>query len=200
MDMFLNEMDSVKTLSEIRVNKGAKVANDATHNLNGSTTVTIKLEIEPYNNIWNRATFQATLNNNDSLEDIGFSSNYSIFLNNNQNSDRLIIANNKTQQNNNSNIFEIAYFFVNSVWIPVAKGELTVSEQEWCNLMPDVFQLVPELDFSKIDYRILESKFDYVTLDKQLSGFLHAEFFMGKQPISIFYSEFYDFCKKYEIL
>ncbi len=199
MDMFLKEMDSVNTLGGIRLNKGAKVIN-STEKEKGKTIIAIELEIATYNNLWNRVTFKVTLNNNDSIENIDFDSDYSIFLTNSQNSDKLIIANNDTQQRNNSNIFEIAYFFVNSVWIPVAKGELEISEQEWCNLVPDVFQLIPEIDFTEIDSHILEKKFDYVTLDKQLSGFLHAEFFTGEQPIPVFYSEFYDFCKEYEIL
>ncbi len=199
MDMFLKEMDSVNTLGKIRIDKGAKV-NNSTIKSKGETIIAIELEIAAYNNLWNHATFQTALISNDSLENIDFESDYSLFLTNGQNSDRLIIASNETQRKNNSNIFEIAYFFVNSVWIPVAKGELEISEQEWCNLVPDVFQLIPEVDFTEIDSHILEKKFDYATLDKQLSGFLHAEFFAGEQPIPIFYTEFYDFCKKYEIL
>lgn len=197
MEMYVNEMCSIEMLGNIRVNSKAKIKSSKVQ-LNGKTTIYSNIEIEPYNILWNHVVVELTLGS--AKNEIDLDSAFCIYLTNSLNSDRLIIANNNTQKYFNSNIFEIVWYMVNEIWIPVAKGELTISEQEWENLIPDVFKLIPESDFNKVNFHTLEQKFDKVTNDKDLSGFLHAEFFTGTQPIMVFYSDFYDFCKRYEIL
>lgn len=198
MNYFLNEIESVKTLNEIRVNKGATMKSSK-QELNGQVTINSTINIEKFNNLWDCVHFDITLDNNSRIESIDCENVFSVYLTDSQNSDKLIIANNMIQEQYNSNIFDIVYYMWNHIWVPIAKSELEITEEEWNDLFPDIFKLIPEQDFKEMNYQKMENYFDYVTMDKELSGLLHAEFFMGEQPIMIFYQEFYDFCKKYEI-
>lgn len=198
MNYYLNEIESVKTLNEIRINNGAIMKSDK-QELNGQVTISSTINIEKFNNLWDKVHFELALNDDSTIEKIDLETEFSVYLTNSQNSDKLIIADNETQKQNNSNIFDIAYYMYNNIWIPVAKSELKITEEEWNSLIPDIVKLIPEQDFKEMNYQKLEKYFDYVTMDKELSGLLHAEFFMGEQPIMVFYKEFYDFCKKYEI-
>ena len=111
--------------------------------------------------------------------------------------DKLVLANTYTQNYYNSNILDVIDYMFNHVWVPIVKGELTVTEEQYNNLLPDNFELVGE---SKEIDKKTSSLFDYVTNDLELSNLLYAEFFMGSQPIYVFTEDFLDFCEKYEII
>lgn len=198
MNYYLDEMESVKTLGKIRINMGAEMKSSK-NELDSKLEISSSIKIVKLNELWENVHFELTLDNESTISSIDGNSKFSVYLTNSQNSDKLIIADNDTQERDNSNIFDIVYYMWNHVWVPVAKSELEVSLYEWEELVPDIFKLIPEQDFKEMDYQKLEKKFEYVTMDRELSKLLHAEFFMGEQPIFIYASEFYDFCKDYEV-
>lgn len=190
MDYYLTESESIDLLSSIRVESGFKAETRKEKKCNETKLVSV-IQIKPVSNIWTKASFELTQP----------SYYFGLYLTTELNDDRLVVANSKTQEYNNSNIFEVVEYMFDSIWLPVIRNEITISEDTWKTLLiPDKFSLIPDGNFSKNKIKLLFDKFDYVTRDSELSGFLYAEFFMGQQPIKIFFSEFYDFCKKYEIL
>lgn len=190
MDYYLTESESIDLLSSIRVESGFKAETSERKNYSETELVSV-IQIKPVGNVWNKATLKLTRP----------SYYFEFYLTTDLNDDRLIVANSKTQEYNNSNIFEVVEYMFDSIWLPVIRNEIKISEFVWRNLLkPDTFTLVPETGFSKADSKTLFDKFDYVTRDNELSSLLYAEFFAGQQPILIFYSDFYDFCKKYEVL
>lgn len=203
MNLFLSETESLNTLNKIRVTPLTKMkATSENAKEKDKIVICSTIEIEKYNNLWTNATFTITIDNKFTIEQIDSPDNFCIYLTNDLNSDKLIIASSQTQKQQNSNIFEIAKYMYNSIWVPIAKGELLVSESEWESLMPDVFKLYldeNDKDFTDKELAELEKKFDIVTDDTQLVGFLHAEFYMKQQPIMISYTELLDFCERYEI-
>lgn len=190
-----DENESLNVISSIRVNPFAKMESNS-EKKNLSLKVTSTLEIVPLNvrnNIWNFATLQVEMKG---LYILGF---FSLSLTSTHNSDRLLVANTETQKNNNSNIFQLVDFMYNKVWTPVATGNLSLSEQEYKNLFPDIFKLIPDKDVSKFEKKVVKL-FDFVVTTPDLTTLLYAEFYKGSQPIFVFYSAFIVFCKKYKIM
>lgn len=189
MEMFLTENDSVHTLNEIRVSPGAYV-----HNSTKDCVIRIDIEIDKYKNWWNFLHFE--LVNPPKNIDLSDSYTFSLYLSNPYNNDTLVIANTKTQEYNNSNMFEIVYFMLNSIWIPVANESITITEQQWLDLLPDTFKLVPLDSFDTINQQDIETRFEYVIRNNTLANKLHSQFFKDKQPIIINYNEFLNFCEQ----
>ena len=194
MNYFLEEKDSINIINSIRVEPFAKMQSNEQKQA-GKIKISSEIEIIPFHNIWNSITFTViiTANKLEPLKD----SSFELVLNSSLNSDKLVLANSETQRYNNSNIFDVADYMFNQVWVPIAKGELTVTEEQYNNLLPDNFELVGE---SKEIDKKTSSLFDYVINDSELSNLLYAEFFMGSQPIYVFTEDFLDFCEKYEII
>lgn len=190
-----DENESINVISSIRVNPFARMeSNSEKRNL--SVKVSSTLEIVPLNaknNIWNFVTLQVE------MKGIHILKCFSLSLTSTQNSDRLLVANTETQKNNNSNIFQLVNFMYNKVWVPIARGNLSLTEQEYKNLFPDIFKLIPDKDVSKMKNKV-EKLFDFVVTTPDLTALLYTEFYKGSQPIYVFYSAFIAFCKKYEVM
>lgn len=194
MNYFLEEKDSINIINSIRVEPFAKMQSNEQKQA-GKIKISSEIEIIPFHNIWNSITFTViiTANKLEPLKD----SSFELVLNSSLNSDKLVLANSETQRYNNSNIFDVADYMFNQVWVPIAKGELAVTEEQYTNLLPDNFELVGD---SEIVDKKVSALFDYVTSTPELSNLLYAEFYMGSQPIYVFSKDFMDFCRKYEIL
>ena len=189
MNYFLSEKESLDVINSIRIEPFAKMQSNEIK-INGDTKISSNIEIVPFHNIWNSITLSVTVNDLQFLD-------FELTLNSNQFTDKLVLANKFTQKYNNSNIFEVIEYMFNQVWVPIAKGELTVTEEQYTNLLPDNFELVGD---SEIVDKKISSLFDYVTSTPELSNLLYAEFYMGSQPIYVFSKDFMDFCRKYEIV
>lgn len=194
MNYFLEEKDSINIINSIRVEPFAKMQSNEQKQA-GKIKISSKIEIIPFHNIWNSITFTVIITANK-LEPLKNSS-FELALNSSLISDKLVLANSETQRYNNSNIFDVADYMFNQVWVPIAKGELTVTEEQYTNLLPDNFELVED---SEIVDKKVSALFDYVTSTPELSNLLYAEFYMGSQPIYVSPKDFMDFCRKYEIL
>lgn len=194
MNYFLEEKDSINIINSIRVEPFAKMQSNEQKQA-GKIKISSEIEIIPFHNIWNSITFTVIITANK-LEPLKNSS-FELALNSSLNSDKLVLANSETQRYNNSNIFDVADYMFNQVWVPIAKGELTVTEEQYTNLLPDNFELVGD---SEIVDKKVSALFDYVTSTPELSNLLYAKFYMGSQPIYVFSKDFMDFCRKYEIL
>lgn len=200
MDLFLDETDSISTLCGIRIEKYADMESSK-ELIENKTLIRSCIDIDLFNNLWNKVTVELLLDTDtDSIQEIiDGTLEFNVFLTNDINQDKLIIANSEIQELDNSNIFDIIMFMYNEIWVPIVNGDLILTEDEWENIIPDTFHLVPEPEFNDHESEILERAFDIVIANQELSGLLHAEFFMGKQPIIIGYQEFFDFCKQYEL-
>ena len=194
MNYFLEEKDSINIINSIRVEPFAKMQSNE-QKQEGKIKISSEIEIIPFHNIWNSITFTVIITANK-LEPLKNSS-FELALNSSLNSDKLVLANSETQRYNNSNIFDVADYMFNQVWVPIAKGELTVTEEQYTNLLPDNFELVED---SEIVDKKVSALFDYVTSTPELSNLLYAEFYMGSQPIYVLSKDFMNFCRKYEIL
>ena len=194
MNYFLEEKDSINIINSIRVEPFAKMQSNEQKQA-GKIKIFSEIEIIPFHNIWNSITFTVIITANK-LEPLKNSS-FELALNSSLISDKLVLANSETQRYNNSNIFDVADYMFNQVWVPIAKGELTVTEEQYTNLLPDNFELVGD---SEIVDKKVSALFDYVTSTPELSNLLYAEFYMGSQPIYVFSKDFMDFCRKYEFL
>ena len=194
MNYFLEEKDSINIINSIRVEPFAKMQSNEQKQA-GKIKISSEIEIIPFHNIWNSITFTVIITANK-LEPLKNSS-FELALNSSLISDKLVLANSETQRYNNSNIFDVADYMFNQVWVPIAKGELNVTEEQYTNLLPDNFELVGD---SEIVDKKVSALFDYVTSTPELSNLLYAEFYMGSQPIYVFSKDFMDFCRKYEIL
>lgn len=194
MNYFLEEKDSINIINSIRVEPFAKMQSNEQKQA-GKIKISSEIEIIPFHNIWNSITFTVIITANK-LEPLKNSS-FELALNSSLNSDKLVLANSETQRYNNSNIFDVADYMFNQVWVPIAKGELAVTEEQYTNLLPDNFELVED---SEIVDKKVSALFDYVTSTPELSNLLYAEFYMGSQPIYVLSKDFMDFCRKYEIL
>lgn len=194
MNYFLEEKDSINIINSIRVEPFAKMQSNE-QKQEGKIKISSEIEITPFHNIWSSVTFAViiTANKLEPLKD----SSFELALNSSLNSDKLVLANSETQRYNNSNIFDVADYMFNQVWVPIAKGELTVTEEQYANLLPDNFELVGE---SEVIDKKVSALFDYVTSTPELSNLLYAEFYMGSQPIYVFSKDFMDFCRKYKIV
>lgn len=194
MNYFLEEKDSINIINSIRVEPFAKMQSNE-QKQEGKIKISSEIEITPFHNIWSSVTFSViiTANKLEPLKD----SSFELALNSSLNSDKLVLANSETQRYNNSNIFDVADYMFNQVWVPIAKGELIVTEEQYTNLLPDNFELVGE---SEVVDKKISALFDYVTSTPELSNLLYAEFYMGSQPIYVFSKDFMDFCRKYEIV
>ena len=194
MNYFLDEKDSINVINSIRVEPFAKMQSNECKQ-EGKRKISSKIEIKPLHNIWNYITFSVFINSDKSkpLEN----SSFELVLSSDLTLDKLVLANTYTQSYYNSNILDVIDYMFNHVWVPIVKGELTVTEEQYNNLLPDNFELVGE---SKEIDKKTSSLFDYVTNDLELSNLLYAEFFMGSQPIYVFAEDFLDFCEKYEII
>ena len=194
MNYFLEEKDSINIINSIRVEPFAKMQSNE-QKQEGKIKISSEIEITPFHNIWSSVTFTViiTANKLEPLKD----SSFELALNSSLNSDKLVLANSETQRYNNSNIFDVADYMFNQVWVPIAKGELIVTEEQYTNLLPDNFELVGE---SEVVDKKISALFDYVTSTPELSNLLYAEFYMGSQPIYVFSKDFMDFCRKYEIV
>lgn len=100
------------------------------------------------------------------------------------------------------NIIEVITFLHSQVWIPVAKNSLSLSEEDWQNLMPDRFELISPEDVSDNIEEALDIIFDNIfsDLSSDIISELHKEFYNNQQPITISYKDFYSFCKKFHLL
>lgn len=194
MNYFLEEKDSINIINSIRVEPFAKMQSNEQKQA-GKIKISSEIEIIPFHNIWNSITFTVITTANK-LEPLKNSS-FELALNSSLISDKLVLANSETQRYNNSNIFDVADYMFNQVWVPIAKGELTVTEEQYTNLLPDNFELVGD---SEIVDKKVSALFDYVTSTPELSNLLYAEFNMGSQPIYVSSKDFMNFCRKYEIL
>ena len=189
MNYFLSEKESLDVINSIRIEPFAKMQSNEIK-INGDTKISSNIEIVPFHNVWSSITLSVTVNDLQFLD-------FELTLNSNQFTDKLVLANKFTQKYNNSNIFDVADYMFNQVWVPIAKGELTVTEEQYTNLLPDNFELVGE---SEVVDKKISALFDYVTSTPELSNLLYAEFYMGSQPIYVFSKDFMDFCRKYEIV
>ncbi len=194
MNYFLEEKDSINIINSIRVEPFAKMQSNEQKQA-GKIKIFSEIEIIPFHNIWNSITFTVIITANK-LEPLKNSS-FELALNSSLISDKLVLANSETQRYNNSNIFDVADYMFNQVWVPIAKGELTVTEEQYTNLLPDNFELGGD---SEIVDKKVSALFDYVTSTPELSNLLYAEFYMGSQPIYVSSKDFMNFCRKYEIL
>lgn len=195
MNYFLKENDAINVISSIRVSPFAKMKSKK-EKRNGSVNIISTLDINSLHNIWTSATFSITLMS--STTKTLLDSQFEFFLTTTLNNDKLVVANTDTQNSNNSNIFDFLCFFWDNVWIPIAKGNLTVSEEQYKNLIPDIFVLVPDKEIL-MDTEISDM-FDLVINTPTLANLLYSDFFVGTQPIYVPYKDFIDFCKKYNIL
>src|SRR5699024_4110079 len=180
MNYFLEEKDSINIINSIRVEPFAKMQSNEQKQA-GKIKISSEIEIIPFHNIWNSITFTViiTANKLEPLKD----SSFELVLNSSLNSDKLVLANSETQRYNNSNIFDVADYMFKQVWVPIAKGELTVIEEQYTKLLPDNFELVGD---SEIVDKKVSALFEYVTSTPELSNLLYAEFYMGSQPIYVF--------------
>lgn len=188
MNYFLSEKESLDVINSIRIEPFAKMQSNEIK-INGDTKISSNIEIVPFHNIWNSITLSVTVNDLQFLD-------FELTLNSNQFTDKLVLANKFTQKYNNSNIFEVIEYMFNQVWVPIAKGELTVTEEQYNDLLPDTFQLVGD---SLPANNKISNLFDFVTSNTKYSNLLYNEFFIGTQPIYVHCQDFLDFCDKYKI-
>ena len=204
MELFLNEIESINALGSIRVEPYAKCKNFTNKN-SDSFEIGTNIEIIPFHKVWNQVHASFNFNNSELNDDINiqnymdYVSDFSIYLTNDYNQDKLILADTNLQDFSDSNILEFVSFLIDQVWIPIINGDLTLSDTEWEDIIPDIFQLADEDNISLDSKLLAYDLFDIVLDSPDYAEDLHTHFFNGEQPIIIPVSEFLEFCNENNI-